>query len=110
VFVVHTTIPLDPEQEARARSLATDLADAARDVEGVVRYRPALALGDDPALQFFEQYADEAAVEAKEALPEYDAFASALPELAAGDLETVQVETDDATAVQFDAEAAVPGE
>ena len=109
MFVVHTTVPLDPASKDDAVELVEELTAAVRDIPGVVRYRPAVSLGDDCVLQFFEQYEDAAAVEAKEQLPEYEAFAVALPELTDGQLETVQAELDEApAAVQFDAEDAVP--
>lgn len=70
---------------------------------GVVRYRPAVSTEDDCVLQFFEQYEDRDAVDAKEALPEYEAFASALPAIAAGDVETVPTALEaPPTAVTFD--------
>jgi len=109
VFLVHTEIPLDPDRRADALALVDDLAPAARDVPGVVRYRPAVSTEDDCVLQFFEQYADREAVEAKERLPEYRAFARALPDLARGDIETVQTALEEPpTAVEFDPAEAVP--
>ena len=109
MFLVHTEIPLDPDRRANALALVDDLAEAVRGVPGVVRYRPAVSTDDDCVLQFFEQYEDLDAVEAKESLPEYEAFAGALPDLAAGDLETVQAQLDDSpTAVEFDPEEAAP--
>ena len=109
MFLVHTEIPLDPDRRADALALVDDLAAAARDVPGVVRYRASVSVEDDCVLQFFEQYADRDAVDAKEALPEYEAFASALPALADGDIETVQAALDEpATAVEFDPVQAVP--
>ena len=108
MFVVHTTIPLDPACKDDALELVENLATAARDLPGVLRYRPAVSL-DDCVLQFFEQYEDRAAVEVKEQLPEYEAFATALSELTDGPLETVQAALDEPpTAVEFDAEDAVP--
>ncbi|WP_232686713.1 putative quinol monooxygenase [Halobacterium zhouii] len=109
MFVVHTTVPLDPDHRDDALELVDDLTAAARDLPGVVRYRPAVSLEEDYTLQFFEQYEDGAAVAAKEGLPEYEAFATALPDLTDGRIETVQAELDEApAAVQFDAEDAVP--
>jgi quinol monooxygenase YgiN len=109
VFLVYTEIPLDPDRRADALALVDDLAPAARDVPGVVRYRPAVSTDDDCVLHFFEQYADREAVEAKEALPEYEAFARALPDIAAGELETVQAALEEPpAAVEFDPEEAVP--
>ena len=84
---------------------------AAREVSGVLRYRAAVSVEDDCVLQFFEQYADREAVDAKEALPEYEAFASALPGIADREIETVQAELDEPpTAVTFDPADAVPDE
>jgi quinol monooxygenase YgiN len=109
VFLVHTEIPLDPDRRADALALVDDLAPAARDVPGVVRYRASVATDDDCVLRFFEQYADREAVEAKEALSEYEAFARALPDLAVGDVETVQAALDEPpTAVEFDAAETAP--
>lgn len=109
MFLVHTEIPLDPDRRADALALVDDLAPAACDVPGVVRYRPAVSTDDDCVLQFFEQYADREAVEAKEALPEYEAFARALPDLTDGKIETVQTALEEPpTAVEFDAAEAVP--
>ncbi|MEZ3142542.1 putative quinol monooxygenase [Halobaculum sp. MBLA0143] len=93
MIVVHTEIPVAPDEEAAFRDLAAELvARAERAEPDTVRYRASVGVGDRPVARFFEQYADAAAAETHRASDLYRRFNERLPELADGEIETVQFE------------------
>lgn len=100
MIVVHTEIPIHPEREETFREIAAELvAHAEREEPDTVRYRASLSVDDPPVARFFEQYADAAAAETHQASEPYRRFNERLPTLAAGEIETVQVDvSDDAVA------------
>lgn len=103
MFVVHTTIPLEPERREEAMELIADLVDRSRTEDGTVRYRAMQDLTNPDVVRFFEQYDDVAAAEEHTESDQYRAFVAALPDLASGRLETVQFETDDVQVFEYDA-------
>lgn len=107
MLVVHTSIPVDPERRETVMALVTDLVEQSREEDGVVRYRAMQDLTDPETIRFFEQYEDAAAAEEHTTSPAYREFVEALPEVATGDVETIQFETDDSGVATFDPADAV---
>ena len=107
MFVVRTTFTLDPAYEDRAEESITTLAAHAREEDGTVAYDATRDLLDPATVHFFELYADRAAAERHTDSDPYRAFVRALPELADGDLETRQFETDDGDRYTFSPDEAV---
>lgn len=103
MIVVHTSIPLDPARRDEAMDFVEPLVERSRSEDGTVRYRATEDVTEPNVLRFFEQYEDAAAAEAHQQSEEYRRFVEALPDLAAGQIETIQFETDDVEVVEFDA-------
>lgn len=64
MIVMHATMPVDPDSREDALDLARDLAEASREEDGVIDYRVATDAEDPNTVRVFEQYEDDAAVEA----------------------------------------------
>ncbi len=107
MYVVHTTIPIDPERESDLREQIDALVERSRDEDGTVRYRAMKDLTDPNLIRFFEQYESPAAADRHTRSAEYRRFTERLPEVTSGEIETVQFETDDVQTVAFTASEAV---
>lgn len=107
MFVVHTTLRLDPAQRDLAMDLISDLVEHSKAEDGTVRYRALEDLTERHTVGFFEQYEDAAAAEAHTRAEPYRRFVEALPDLVEEEIETVQFEADDVDVARFDASAAV---
>ncbi|WP_435359563.1 putative quinol monooxygenase [Haloarchaeobius sp. DFWS5] len=111
MFVILTTVPVDPDRRDEFCSLAEALADRSQREAGTIEYRVMADLTDPNTVRFFERYEDQTALEAHTESEEYRAFVEALPALSDGKLHNVQFEVDDAIdEFEFPAEAAVPEE
>jgi len=95
VIVLHATFPIDPERREDALDLADHLVEESNREDGVVDYRAAVDVQDENRIRFFEQYEDEAAVEAHENSDHFQRFEEALPELLAGEPEVLRFEVSD---------------
>ncbi|MXR52900.1 antibiotic biosynthesis monooxygenase [Halovenus sp. WSH3] len=107
MYVVHTTIPLDPDCGDELVDRVDDLVERSRNEDGTVRYRAMRDLTEGNLLRFFEQYEDADAAEAHTNSEEYRRFNELLPEVVDGKIETLQFETDEVHAVEFTAADAV---
>jgi quinol monooxygenase YgiN len=107
VLVLRTTIPLAPDRVEEATDYVSDLVGHSREEPGTVHYEAARDLAEPHLLRFFEAYEDAAAVEAHTDSAPYRRFVEALPELADGEIETRQFETDDITVTEVSAAVAV---
>lgn len=103
MFVIQTTLSLAAGQRERALELVENLVNHSREEEGTVRYRATESLTEPETLHFFEQYEDRAAAERHTESSVYQEFAEALPELADGELETIQFETDEVEIFEYSA-------
>jgi len=101
MILLYATFPIKPDKRDEAKELLEDLAEAVREVEGVIEYRPMYDLEDENTVRFFEQYEDEAAVEAHTEVPEFGEFQEALPDLLAGEPELLRFEGAEATEVDL---------
>lgn len=95
MIVLHATFPIDPEHREDALNLADHLVEESNREDGVVDYRAAVDVQDENRIRFFEQYEDEAAVEAHEDSDHFQRFEEALPELLAGEPEVLRFEVSD---------------
>jgi quinol monooxygenase YgiN len=107
VYVVRTTVPLDPECREDAKEVAAALVEHSRRESGTVRYDASISLGEPTTLHFFEQYEDAAALKRHTESDAYRRFNEALPDVAAGEIETVQFEVAAHRTATFTAEEAV---
>lgn len=103
MFVVHTSIPLDPTRREEAIDRITELVEQSRDETGTVSYRAMRDLSEPNVVRFFEQFDDVAAAQAHTESAQYREFIEALPELTSGTLETIQFEADDVAVHEFQA-------
>lgn len=97
MIVLHAEMPIDPNRREEARDLAADLVEQSNQEDGMIEYRAATDVQDPNLLRFFEQYEDEAAMEAHVESGHYQEFAAQLPDLLAGEPEVVRLDVTDAT-------------
>lgn len=107
MFVVLTTVPIDPERRDEATDRIDALAETSRSEEGTERYWATTDLGDPNLVRFVELYEDADAVEAHHESDAYRAFVESLPDVVDGEIETLQFEADDPHEVAFTADDAV---
>lgn len=107
MFVVRTTIPVDPDRREKALELVTDLVDHSRGEAGTVRYHATTDVENPNLIRFFEQYEDAYAAEAHADSGSYRRFTEALPEFVDGPIETIQFEAEDVSVTEFTAADAV---
>ncbi|WP_436903581.1 putative quinol monooxygenase [Halovenus halobia] len=103
MFVIQTTLSLVSGERERALELVDNLVEHSRQEDGTVRYQATESLTEPGTLHFFEQYEDRTAAEQHTESSVYEEFAGALPELADGELETIQFETDKVEVFEYDA-------
>jgi quinol monooxygenase YgiN len=104
MIVVHTSIPIDPDRYDEALDIVTDLVEQSRQEPGVVRYRATTDIDGDHTIRFFEQYEDESAWEAHAESDHLQRFEARLPDLVAGEMETVSVAGGDIRTYTFTAD------
>lgn len=96
MIVVHAAVPVTPERRDEAIDRVEELVEQTRQEPGAIEYRAMVDLEDENVIRFFEQYEDEAALEAHLESDHYLAFAEALPELMDGEPDVTQFEVTDA--------------
>jgi quinol monooxygenase YgiN len=101
MIVVHTSIPVAANSYDEAIDVVADLAKQSRQEPGVVRYHATTDVTDEHTIRFFEQYEDESAWEAHAETDHLQQFEARLPELVAGEMETVSVTGGDLRAYTF---------
>ncbi|MFC5366944.1 putative quinol monooxygenase [Salinirubrum litoreum] len=101
MIVVHTSIPIDPDRYDDALAIVADLAERSRQEPGVVTYHATTDVTDEHTVRFFEQYEDRSAWEAHADSDHLQQFEARLPELVAGEMETVSVTGGDRRAYTF---------
>lgn len=94
MLLVHTTIPVDLDRREKALDMIRDFIERSRNEARTVTYRAMTDLMDRNLVRFFELYEDRDALVAHSTTDYYKAFEVALPELADGELETMQIEFD----------------
>ncbi|WP_327053728.1 putative quinol monooxygenase [Halomicrococcus gelatinilyticus] len=105
-IVVHTTVPVKPDERAVALELVEELVAQSRAEDGTTTYRASTGVLDPNAVRFFERYEDETALETHQESDAYERFQDALPALLDGELETVTVDADGTVeVVRWDGEA-----
>ena len=108
MIVIKTDIPVDPDRRAEALDVVETMVERSRTEDGTVEYWAATDVVESNVIRFFERYEDVAAAKAHTGTDHYREFVESLPDLADGELETVQFETDGEPHVsRFDAEEAV---
>jgi len=101
MLVVHATFPIDPDRREDARELIHELATSSRAEDGVLEYRVATDIDDENRFRFFEQYEDEAAFGAHAETEHFERFATALPDLLAGEPSVTRFDIDSTTVVEL---------
>lgn len=92
MIVVYASFPIDPDRRDEARELIETLVEPSRQEDGMRNYHATVDVRDENTIRVFEQYADQAAMEAHTQTDHAQDFLEALPELLAGDPEILQFE------------------
>jgi quinol monooxygenase YgiN len=90
MIVLYASIPIKPDKRNEAIELAETLVDRSNHEDGIVDYQAAIDVQNKNTLRFFEQYEDEAAVEAHTQTDHYQEFEAVLPDLLDGEPELFQ--------------------
>jgi len=90
MIVLHVSLPIDPARRDEALELIDGLVDQSNREEGAIDYRAAVDIQDENTIRIFEQYEDEAALEAHTNTDHYRAFQEQIPELLAGEPDAVE--------------------
>lgn len=96
MIVLHASIPVDPDERDDALDLFEDLVEASQQEDGMIEYHAATDVQDPHVVRFFEQYEDEAALEAHNESEHFQRFEAALPDLLDGEPEVTVFEVSDA--------------
>jgi quinol monooxygenase YgiN len=76
-------------------------ATSSRAEDGVLEYRVATDIDEENRFRFFEQYEDEAAFGAHAETEHFERFATALPDLLAGEPSVTRFDIDSTTVVEL---------
>lgn len=102
MFVVHTKVPVDPDERSTAEASARRVAEATREEPGVVAYDAAMAVDrGDPVLHFVEQFEDAEALEEHTETEHYARFNEELTGYVDGEMKTVQFEVAESWTATF---------
>ncbi|MGB9966037.1 putative quinol monooxygenase [Halobacterium hubeiense] len=101
MIVLHASFPIDPEHREDALDLAEHLVEQSNREDGVIDYRAAVDVQDDNTIRFFEQYEDEAALEAHEDSDHFQRLEAELPDVLAGEPDVRKFEVSDATELEL---------
>lgn len=101
MIVLHASIPIKPDKRDEAIELAETLVERSNHENGIIDYQAATAVQNKNMLRFFEQYEDEAAVEAHTQTDHYQEFEAALPELLAGEPELFQFDVNSVSELEL---------
>ncbi|WP_137283731.1 putative quinol monooxygenase [Halorussus salinisoli] len=91
MIVVHASVPVRPERREEALERVATLADETRAEDGVLDYAATTDVQEPNVVRFFEQYEDEAALEAHQRTDHYRTWTDALPDVLDGGVEDVEV-------------------
>lgn len=94
MYVVLTSVPIEPDRRAEALDLFAELAERSRREPGVAEYHATTDLSEPNVVRFVERYEDAAAAEAHTETDHYERFVEQLPEFVAGEMETTQFAVD----------------
>ncbi|WP_440989636.1 putative quinol monooxygenase [Haloarchaeobius baliensis] len=94
MYVVLTSVPIDPDRREEALELFADLAERSRAEPGTVAYDATVDVSDRNVVRFVERYEDAEAAEAHTETEHYERFVDRLPEFVAGEMETTQFAVD----------------
>lgn len=97
MIVLHAAFPIREEKMDEALDLIDDLVEASNEEAGILTYRATRDLHDENTIRFFEQYEDEAAVEAHNQTSHFREFEAELPDLLAGEPELTRFDVADAS-------------
>lgn len=97
MIVLHAAVPIAPEHREDALETIEELVQLSRQEEGMVDYRATADVENPNTIRFFEQYEDEAALEAHLESDHYLEFAKSLPDWLAGEPEVMKFEVTRAT-------------
>jgi len=97
MIVLHAEAPIASEHREDALETIRDLVEQSRAEDGMIDYRATTDIEDPDTVRFFEQYEDEAALEAHMETDHYLSFAKSLPEWLAGEPEVLKFEVSEAT-------------
>ncbi|WP_257297704.1 putative quinol monooxygenase [Haloarchaeobius sp. FL176] len=95
MYVVLTSIPIDPARRTEALELVAELAEQSRAEPGVVAYHATTDVVDPNVVRFVERYEDVAALETHTETGHYERFTDRLPAFVDGEMETTQLRVDD---------------
>lgn len=101
MIVVHASFPLDPASRDEALDLLEDIAEQSRTEAGMIDYRVATDVEDPNVVRFFEQYEDEAALEAHTQTEHFGAFQETISDFLAGKPEVTRYDIDSATDLEL---------
>jgi quinol monooxygenase YgiN len=97
MIVLHASVPVTAEARQEALATIEELVAHSREEDGTIDYRATTDVEDPNTVRFFEQYEDEAALEAHLETDHYLEFARALPDWLAGEPEVLKFEVSEAT-------------
>lgn len=97
MIVLHATVPIAAEHREDALEMIAGLVADSRDEDGTITYRATTDVEDPNTVRFFEQYENEAAMQAHLETDHYLAFARALGDWLAGEPEVLKFEVSEAT-------------
>ena len=86
-IVQYAIIPIDPDEHDAAIEALTELGEASREEDGVVDYRVTTDVDDENTVRIFEEYEDEAAVNAHMTSEHFGAFQEQVGGFAGGPVE-----------------------
>lgn len=96
MIVLHVSLPVDPARRDEAIDLIADLVEQSNREEGTIDYRAAVDIQDENTIRIFEQYEDEAALEAHTNTDHYQRFQEQISDLLAGEPDAVEFAVGDA--------------
>ncbi|MFC6719861.1 putative quinol monooxygenase [Natrialbaceae archaeon GCM10025810] len=101
MFVVHGTVPIDPDSREEARKFFAELAEKSRAEDGIVDYRVAMDVDDPSVFRFTEQYEDEDAFETHMQTEHVQAFEERLADWVAGEIDATQFDVESSSELEF---------
>lgn len=107
MLINHTTIRLDPAKRSKAVDIIDDLVAYSQTEDGTITYRAMTDIGDSNIVRFFERYEDQAAAEAHTESEQYHRFVESLPEISEGNIETIQIRSDEIERAEFTPQDAI---
>lgn len=101
MIVLHASFPIQPDHRDDALELIEELVEKSQAEEGMIEYRATTDVTDSNVVRFFEQYEDEAALEAHQQTAHFQEFEETLPDLLAGEPEVIRFDVETATNLEL---------